>query len=121
MGSAKGSSGSRSKRSGMLSHRGLIAIEAMLLLGVVKDWIFERLVKSTFPNYTKVLLVMAVTVGLFGGLFLVVEKLTASSVVRTHQAAKRLPVAVPTLAIHGALLFVLFILYARMLHLAVFS
>lgn len=105
---------------GLLSHRGLIAVEAMLLLGVVKDWIFAVLVKASFPNYIKVLTVMAVTVGLFGGLFLVIEKLTARSVAHTHQAAKRLPVAVPTLAIHATLLFVLFLLYARMLHLTVF-
>lgn len=110
----------RSSSGGIFSQRGLIAAEALLFLGVAKDWIFARLRESSFPNYGKVLLVMATTVGLFGGLFVLLQKFTHKTVRGTHKAAERLPVAVPTLAIHGILLFVLFLLYARMLRLAVF-
>jgi len=111
---------SGSKRGGFFSHRGLIAVEAMLVMGIVKDWIFEELRTSHFPNYAKVLFVMATTVGLFGGLFFVIERLTARGVATTHQAARRLPFVLPTTVIHGGLLFVLFLLYARMLRLSVF-
>jgi len=111
---------STAKRGGFLSHRGLIAVEAMLVMNIVKDWLFEELRTSHFPNYAKVLFVMAATVGLFGGLFFVIERLTARGVAGTHQAVSRLPIVLPTAAVHGGLLFVLFLLYARMLKLSVF-
>jgi hypothetical protein len=118
-------SASAPRRSGkkggsFLSHRHLIAIEAMLVLGVIKDVIFDLVKKSGYPNYFKVLLIMAATVGLFGGLFFVIEKLTARGVAGTHQALKQLPVVLPTLIVHVVLLFLLFLLYARMQNLKVF-
>lgn len=114
-------SSKKPRASGLFSHRGLVAIEALLFLGVAKDWIFVRLLRSSFPNWGKVLLVMATTVGLFGGLFLVFERLMQRGVKGTHRAAGRLPIALPTAAIHGLLLFVLFLLYASMLKLRVFQ
>ncbi len=104
----------------LFSHRGLIAIEAMLVLGVVKDVIFDRVRTSDLPNYGKVLVIMAATVGLFGGLFFVIERLTARGVANTHQVLKRMPVVLPTLVIHMVLLFLLVLLYARMLKIKVF-
>jgi hypothetical protein len=92
----------------------------MLFLGVAKDWIFALLLRSSLPNWGKVVLVMATTIGMFGGLFFVVERLTRHTVAGTHKAAGRLPFAVPTIAIHALLLFVLFLLYASMLKVAVF-
>lgn len=115
-GGGQKSGGARS----IFSHRGLIAIEAMLVLGVVKDVIFERVRTSDLPNYGKVLVIMAATVGLFGGLFFVIERLTARGVANTHQVLKRMPVVLPTLVIHVVLLFLLFLLYARMLKIKVF-
>jgi nitrate reductase gamma subunit len=117
---ASSSSTRRSAKGGILSHRSLIAVEALLFLGVAKDWIFAMLLRSSLPNWQKVVLVMATTVGLFGGLFLLVGRWTAQTVKTTHKVADRLPIAVPTIAIHGTLLFVLFLLYASMLKLAVF-
>jgi hypothetical protein len=116
---ARRSSGQGAARR-IFTHRGLVAIEAMLLTGILKDWIFEVLRRSSFPNYLKVLMVMAATLGIFGGLFFVVERLTARGFAQTHGMAKRLPVTLPTFVVHLALLFVLFLLYARMLHLTVF-
>ena len=110
----------RSGASALFSQRGLVGIEALLFLGVAKDWIFGALLRSSFPNWAKVVLVMATTVGLFGGLFLVLQNLAHRTIQGTHRAAGALPFSVPTLALHGLLLFVLFLLYARMLHLAVF-
>src|SRR5438552_10097783 len=111
-----GAGGGRS----LFSHRGLIAIEAMLVLGVVKDAVFERVRTSGLPNYGKVLVIMAATVGLFGGLFFVIERLTTRGVANTHHVLKKMPVVLPTLVIHMVLLFLLFLLYARMLKIKVF-
>jgi hypothetical protein len=118
-------SASASRRSGRkadswLSHRHLIAVEAMLVMGVLKDIIFDLVKKSGHPNYIKVILIMGATVGLFGGLLFVIEKLTARGVAGTHQALKQLPVMLPTLLVHAVLLFLLFLLYARMQNLKVF-
>ncbi len=114
------SAGGKGPLARIFSHRGLIAIEALLLMGVLKDWVFDELRKSSFPNYAKVLLVMATTIGIFGGLFFLVQRLTARGVAHTHGLAKSMPIAIPISAVHAALLFVLFLLYARMLHLTVF-
>lgn len=105
---------------GWFTHRNLIAMEAMLLMGVIKDVIFETVRTSSHANWLKVVFVMAATIGLFGGLFFVIEKVTARGVNQTHQALKRLPIAMPTLVVHAVLLFLLFWLYARMLKLSVF-
>ncbi|MBL8860194.1 MAG: hypothetical protein JNL28_16915 [Planctomycetes bacterium] len=110
----------RSKQRGIFTHRGLIAAEAVLVLGILKDWIFGFFVHSTLPNYGKVLLVMAATVGLFGGLLVVVTKLMHKGMAGSHKVAQRMPIILPTVFIHAALLFVLFLLYARMLELVVF-
>lgn len=117
---ANSSSKGRSARAGIFTHRGLVAIEALLFLGVAKDWIFALLLRSSLPNWQKVVLVMATTVGLFGGLILALGKWTAQGVKTTHKTAERLPIPVPTIVIHAVLLFVLFLLYASMLKLAVF-
>ncbi|MCY2961694.1 MAG: hypothetical protein NTY35_16155 [Planctomycetota bacterium] len=104
---------------GRTLHRSLIAAEAVLVLGVVKDWVWRQVVASSFANWTKVAFAMATTVGIFGGLYLVVQRFMARGVSKTHQAASGLPVVVPTFVVHGILLFVLFLLYARMLGITV--
>jgi len=100
-------------------HRGLIAAESVLVLGVAKDWLWRQVLASSLSNGTKVALAMITTVGIFGGFYLVAQRLMTRSVSKTHQAAGALPVFVPTLLVHVALLFVLFLLYARMLGLHV--
>jgi len=112
----------RSSSSGGIArtlHRALIAAEAVLVLGVVKDWGWRQVLASSLANWAKVAIAMATTVGLFGGFYLVVQRFMTKSVSKTHQAASVLPVFLPTLFVHGALLFVLFLLYARMLGLTV--
>jgi hypothetical protein len=62
---------------------------------------------------------MALTIGLFGGFYLILQRFLARGVSKTHQAAAGLPVFWPTLIVHAVLIFVLFLLYARMLKLNV--
>lgn len=85
------------------------------MVGLLKDWLAGRVVASSLPGAGKVLFVMAVTLGVLGGLYFLVEELTAKSVARTHAAARGLPVALPSILVHAAILGALFLLYARTL------
>lgn len=103
-------------RARLFSHRRWIAIEAVLVVGLLKDWLAGQVVASGLPGAGKVLFVMAVTVGVLGGLYFFVERLTAKSVARTHAAARGFPVALPVVLVHAAILGALFLMYARSFH-----
>jgi hypothetical protein len=102
-----------------LRHRSLIATEAVLLVGLAKDWITGAVHASSLPDYGKVLFVMGATIGILGGLYFTLEKLLARGVAGTHATLKSLPLPLPALAFHAVALFVLFLLYARELGLSV--
>lgn len=112
-------SGAR-RSAGRTLHRTLIAAEAVLVLGVIKDWGWRHVMASSISNWGKVALAMLTTIGLFGGFYLIVQRLMLRSVSKTHDVAKGMPVVLPTLIVHAVLIFVLFLLYARMLGIAVF-
>ncbi|HEV8111352.1 MAG TPA: hypothetical protein VGR31_01125 [Planctomycetota bacterium] len=117
-GAARKKSGPRLPR--WLSHRGLVAAEAVLVVGIVRDIVNRSVQGSTLPNYGKVLLIMALTVGIFGGLFLFVEKLTARTVAGTHKVMRSVTGVMPYWVAHAGILFILFLLYANMHGLRVF-
>jgi hypothetical protein len=102
-----------------LSHRGLVALEAVLLVGILRDVLAGSVKESALPSYGKVLLVMGMTVGVFGGLFLFVERVTARTVAGTHKAMRSLTGVLPYWAAHAGILFLLFLMYASMLGLRV--
>lgn len=94
-----------------LKHRSLMATEAVLLVAWLKG-IMEGWVKaSTLPGYGKVLFIMAGTVGLLGGLFWMIERMTRSSIERAHGLMQGF--SLPYLAVHGLVLFALFWMYAN--------
>lgn len=95
-----------------LRHRALVTTEAVLLISLAKDLLSAEVKHSAIANAWKVLFVMGATVGLFGVLFLVLERFAASGVAKTHEVVQALPLPVPLLAIHGAALAGLFYLYA---------
>ncbi len=120
-----GSQGTR-KRGGSrlprwLSHRGLVAAEALLFVGILRDVLSHWIKEAQAPNYAKVLVVMAMTVGIFGGLFLFVEQIIARTVAGTHRAVRTMTGVLPYWAVHAGILFVLFLLYAHMLGLKVLA
>jgi hypothetical protein len=94
-------------------HRLLVAAEAVLFLGVLRDWVWSLVRRSELANWSKVVLAMALTLGLLGGLIVVARALFVRGLARTHAEAGR--AAGTTLLLHLALLAVLFALYARML------
>ncbi len=104
------------RRARLFSHRRWIAVEAVLVVGLLKDWLSGRVIASSLPGAAKVLFVMAVTLGVLGGLYFIVEQLTAKSVARTHAAARGLPVGLPSVLVHAAILSILFLIYAKSLH-----
>jgi hypothetical protein len=92
----------------------LIALEAMLVMGVAKDVVTARVMSSTLPSYGKVLFLMAATVGLFGGLYVVIQRLSARSVEGAHAFARALPLPLPYWIAHIGVLVALYLLYAYM-------
>jgi len=102
-----------------LSHRGLVAGETVLLVGILRDWLTRWIRASELSNATKVLVIMAMTVGVFGGLFLFVEGITARTVAGTHKAVRSLTGIVPFWVVHAGILLLLFLLYANQLGLRV--
>lgn len=106
-----------SSRPGWLSHRGLIAVEALLLVGIFKDFLTAGVKASQLPGYGKVLFVMALTVGILGGLFVLVERLTARTVAGTYRA---LPGLLPYWLVHAGVLLALYLLYASHLGIRAF-
>jgi hypothetical protein len=100
-----------------LRHRSLVATEAVLLAGLCKDWVTGAVERSDLANWGKVVFVMGATVGLFGGLFLALQRVLQRGVLKTHSAIGGLPV--PSLAAHALVLLALFFLYAHHLGLSV--
>ena len=103
------------RRPRWLTHRGLVAVEAILIAGVFKDLAEDLVVASSLAVTWKVLLAMAFTVGIFGGLFFLVERLTARAVAGGHRLARGLPLILPYWVAHAAVLLALFLLYASTL------
>lgn len=95
------------------SHRGLVAVEALLVCGIAKDLFVSAVRSSTLAPYGKVLFVMALTVGLFGGLFFFVERFTARTVAGGHKFARGLPFVLPFWVAHAAVLVALYFIYAN--------
>jgi hypothetical protein len=117
---ASGSGGGARRPSlGRTLHRALVTAEAVLVLGVVKDWAWRQVLGSSLPAWGKVVVAMVTTIGIFGSFLVVAQRLLARGVNTTHKAASGLLVVWPALLVHAALLFVLFLLYARMLGLTV--
>jgi hypothetical protein len=111
---ANRSRSSRSSAPRIFRHRSLIALEAMLVMGVAKDIIAARVLASTLPSYGKVLFLMGATVGLFGGLYVIVQRLSARGVEGAHAVARALPLPLPYWIAHAGVLAALYLLYAYM-------
>ena len=107
-------SGKRQRGAGRwFSHRGLIAVESMLVLGLAKDMLTERVKHSALPGYGKVLFLMFATIGLFGGLYVLLERLSTRGVAKAHAVAQSLPLPLPYWLVHAGLLIALYLLYAH--------
>ena len=96
-----------------LSHRTLIAVEVVLLVGAANqafgDWILHR---PHLANWGKTLFTMGGVIGAFGVLFAVVSRAATAGVTGTHKAVQSLPLPTPFLLVHLLALGGIFLLYA---------
>ncbi len=98
-------------------HRWLVRTEAILVAGVAQELV-QRLIKAQgWPRWAQVLWIMGCTLGMLGGLVLVLRTFATKTVSSTHQAARKLPLPAPLLLMHAAALPGLFCIYAWGWHL----
>lgn len=116
MPAAKAPTKRSSRRPRWLTHRGLVAVEALLVCGLLKDFFSDAVKSSAVAPHWRVLFVMALTVGVFGGLFLFVERFTARTVAGGHRMARGV---LPYGIAHAAILVALYFVYANHLGLRV--
>jgi hypothetical protein len=107
------------KSRGVSLNTRLVAVEALLVAAWLKSLLTDAIVGSGMQSWIKVLVVMGMTIGLLGGLLLWLESLTREGVKHSHKFVRGMTGGIPTFWIHCGLLFLLFLLYARMLHLKV--
>ena len=110
-------SSSGKKRTRWFTHRRLIVMEALLLIGALEFAAEDRVVASDFPDELKVVSVMVLVLGFFGSLLVVVERLATSGLGKTHRTIQALPIPTPRIFTHALVLFGLFLAYASALDL----
>lgn len=100
------------------SHKRLVLIEALLLLGPAKSWAEAWiLARPELANAAKLAIAMLMHLGVFATIFILVERWLAASVARTHAAVQALPIPTPLLAMHLLALAGLVWLWSVMLEL----
>ena len=77
-----------------------------------ETYLEERSLASQLPAWSKVVFTMVLVIGLFGGLLLLIHRLTAASLARTHAVVQALPLPTPVILVHAAVFGALFLLYA---------
>ena len=98
-------------------HRWLVRTEAILVVGVAQELV-QRLIKAQgWPRWGQTLWIMGCTLGMLGGLLLVLRTFATKTVSGTHQVARKLPFPAPLLLLHVAALPSLFLIYAWVWHL----
>ena len=95
-----------------LSHRNLLVVESLLVVGLAQEAAEDWLVQAPVPAWLRVVLVMGLVVGLFAGVVVVVERGVRHGLHTSHAVAKRLPLPFPVVALHVVALVGLFAAYA---------
>jgi len=110
----------KSGRSGpWIKQRSLITAEAVLLVGVLQQLLSQELARIVMPDALRILMIMALVLGVIGGVVVLVRSLISSTVAHTHTVAKALPLPMATWIAHLAAFGGLFLLYAVVWHLPV--
>ena len=99
----------------VLSHRKLIGVESILVVGLLQsvgqDWLHRQ---SDIPWWFKTLLAMAMTAGLFGAMVLIMVGITSWGLRGTHSVISG-RLLLPLFIVHSIVFLVLFYVYARQL------
>ena len=107
----------KKKRTRLLTHRRLVVLEALLLVGALEMAAENRVTSSSLSDEVKVLLVMLLVLGFFGTLLVVVERAAKTGLGATHKTIQALPMPTPRIVVHALVLFALFLAYALVLDL----
>lgn len=99
------------------THRRLVVLEALLLVGVLEMAAEDRIVASDFPDELKIAFVMLLVLGFFGSFLVVLERVARSGLGTTHRTIRSLPIPMPRIFIHVLVLLGLFLAYAGVLNL----
>jgi len=102
-----------------IKQRTLITAEAVLLVGVLQQLLSQQLAKIVMPDALRILMTMALVLGMIGGLIVLLRSLISTTVAHTHTVAQALPLPMATWLAHLAALSGLFLLYAVVWHLPV--
>ncbi len=102
-----------------LRHRALITGEAMLLVGALQQLLSQHLNAIPMANAARVLLTMAMVLGVIGGVFVLARLVAAKGMTHTHDLARALPIPAANAIAHLAAFFGIFCLYAWIWHLPV--
>jgi hypothetical protein len=96
------------------SHRRLVALEALLLAATAKGWLQNWVIaRPELHDALKTIFIMAMTIGLFAIILVVVDRITARGVSATHKVAQSLPVPLSLTIVHALAWLGLFVLYAH--------
>lgn len=98
-----------------LRHRALLGAEAVLVVGLAQELGGRFVQGSALPNWGKVLFIMIMTLGLLGGMILVMQGLVGKIIGKAYDTAP-----VPYALMHIGAFAGLFLLYALTWGLPVF-
>jgi hypothetical protein len=90
-----------------LRHRALLGGEAVLLVALAQEFASRFVQASSLPNWGKVLFIMGVTLGLLGGLVLVLQGMAGKLITKVFEIAP-----LPGLLMHLGIFAGLFALYS---------
>lgn len=97
-----------------LRHRSLLGAEAVLAVGLLQELGSRLLQGSTLPNWGKVAFIMIMTLGLLGGLILVMQGLIGKVIGKAYDAAPA-----PYVLMHLGAFASLIVLYSMVFHLPI--
>lgn len=95
-----------------LRPRYLLTAEVLLAIDLILRLLERALVASGWPPGIQVLLIMALVVGAFGSILLVIEHLAKRSLKASQEVLRGLPLPTPPLLVHLLVLVGLFVAYA---------
>jgi hypothetical protein len=100
-----------------LKHSTLVGAEAMLLVGAAQQLLSQRMGAVHMPNPLRILVTMAMVLGVLTGLNMLMRLIATKGMSHTHDVAKALPIPAATVLAHLAAFACLFLLYAVVWHL----
>ena len=95
----------------LVSHRRLLAMEALLLVNAAVTYAENEFLATNLQNWLKVLVVMALVLGFFGALLVVIEAASKAGLAKTHDMIQKMPFPTPILLVHSCIWLGLFALY----------